>query len=242
MRQLRSSSALARNRSAIVAAVVGVCGLRQQRLATLVDLPALGLLDPPPDRFRDTAAAGRSRRRHHRERNTGRAATTPARLALEGWTLNEGPILGSVTGMRSVVVEPMQHGRLFLDGSAAHIVPPTGAKRLNLAFADVRILRMALAEWYRSGDGSNLKRYSHDALRRVWRAEHFSWVDDDDAPPPARWDPFDAKLQLSRLAYVAWSGAAATSLFHRGQTRLTASRRKPLSTRTIVPQSCASEA
>ena len=88
-----------------------------------------------------------------------------ARLGLDGWTLNEGPILEKgVTGMRSFVVEPMQHGRLFLAGDAAHIVPPTGAKGLNLAVADVRVLGAALATWYRSGDASALESYSRDAL------------------------------------------------------------------------------
>ena len=74
-----------------------------------------------------------------------------------------------------IVAEPMQHGRLFLAGDAAHIVPPTGAKGLNLAVADVRILGAALASWYGNGDDSALESYSRNALRRVWRAEHFSW-------------------------------------------------------------------
>jgi p-hydroxybenzoate 3-monooxygenase len=136
-----------------------------------------------------------------------------ARLGVEGWTLNEGPIIEKgVTGMRSFVVEPMQHGRLFLAGDAAHIVPPTGAKGLNLAVADVRILAEALAGWYRSGDDTGLRGYSRAALRRVWRAEHFSWWMTTMLHRLPGGDEFDAKLQLSQLAYVASSHAAATSL------------------------------
>jgi p-hydroxybenzoate 3-monooxygenase len=135
------------------------------------------------------------------------------RLGLDGWQLNEGPILEKgVTGMRSFVVEPMQHGRLFLAGDAAHIVPPTGAKGLNLAVADVRILAAALATWYRDGDESGLARYSREALRRVWRAEHFSWWMTTMLHRPPGSDDFDARLQLSQLAYVTSSRPAATSL------------------------------
>jgi p-hydroxybenzoate 3-monooxygenase len=134
------------------------------------------------------------------------------RLGVAGWTLHEGPILEKgVTGMRSFVAEPMQYGRLYLAGDAAHIVPPTGAKGLNLALHDVRVLAEALIEWYRSGDRASLDAYSETCLRRVWRAEHFSWwmthmlhrVDGDE---------FDLKLQLSQLRYLASSRVAATSL------------------------------
>ena len=132
-----------------------------------------------------------------------------ARLGLPGWTLNEGPIVEKgVTGMRSFVVEPMQHGRLYLAGDAAHIVPPTGAKGLNLAVADVRVLADAIAE----GDASQLERYSETALRRVWRAEHFSWWMTSMLHRLPGGDEFDARLQLSQLAYVCSSRAAATSL------------------------------
>jgi p-hydroxybenzoate 3-monooxygenase len=134
-----------------------------------------------------------------------------ARLGLEGWTLHEGPILEKgVTGMRSFVVEPMQHGRLYLAGDAAHIVPPTGAKGLNLAIHDVRVLAEALVDWYGTGSREALDAYSETCLRRVWRAEHFSW-----------WmthmlhrhgDAFDLKLQLSQLRYVTTSRTAAKSL------------------------------
>jgi p-hydroxybenzoate 3-monooxygenase len=136
-----------------------------------------------------------------------------ARLGLEGWTLAEGPILEKgITGMRSFVAEPMQHGRLFLAGDAAHIVPPTGAKGLNLAIADVEILANALVGWYRSGDGTGLDGYSAACLRRVWRAEHLSyWMTsmlhrDDEA------GEFGRRLQLSQLRYVTTSTAAATTL------------------------------
>jgi p-hydroxybenzoate 3-monooxygenase len=136
-----------------------------------------------------------------------------ARTALDGWTLGEGPVLEKgVTGMRSFVVEPMQHGRLFLAGDAAHIVPPTGAKGLNLAEHDVRVLADALIEWYGSGRGDLLDSYSDDCLRRVWRAEHFSWWMTTMLHRAPNADDFDVKLQLSQLRYVTTSRPAATSL------------------------------
>ncbi len=139
-----------------------------------------------------------------------------ARFATHGgFQLTEGPILErGVTTMRSFVVEPMQYGRLFLAGDAAHIVPPTGAKGMNLAVNDVRVLAQALVEWYRDGRTEGLESYSATCLRRVWRAEHFSWwmtsmlhrfVEDDDAG-------FEQRLQLSQLRYVCSSTAAATTL------------------------------
>jgi p-hydroxybenzoate 3-monooxygenase len=135
------------------------------------------------------------------------------RLGLEGWTLNTGEILEKgVTDLRSFVVEPMQCGRLFLAGDAAHIVPATGAKGLNLAVADVRLLADALAAWYRSGDDSLLERYSAEALRRVWRAEHFSWFMTSMLHRLEGGDDFDVKLQLAQLAYVCSSEKAAASL------------------------------
>jgi p-hydroxybenzoate 3-monooxygenase len=135
------------------------------------------------------------------------------RLGLDGWTLKTGEILEKgVTGMRSFVVEPMQSGRLFLAGDAAHIVPPTGAKGLNLAVADVRILSEAIAAWYGRGDGSLLERYSSEALRRVWRAEHFSWFMTSMLHRLEGGDDFDVKLQLAQLAYVCSSERAAASL------------------------------
>jgi p-hydroxybenzoate 3-monooxygenase len=135
------------------------------------------------------------------------------RLGLEGWTLNTGEILEKgITPMRSFVVEQMQHGRLFLAGDAAHIVPPTGAKGLNLAVADVRLLAAALAAWYATGDETLLERYSSDALRRVWRAEHFSWFMTSMLHRLESGDNFDVKLQLAQLAYVCSSERAAASL------------------------------
>jgi p-hydroxybenzoate 3-monooxygenase len=135
------------------------------------------------------------------------------RLGVPGWTLNEGPILEKgVTGMRSFVVEPMQYGRLFLAGDAAHIVPPTGAKGLNLAIADVRVLAETLVASLRHGDRGALERYSEACLRRVWRAEHFSWWMTSMLHRLDSGDAFDSKLQLAQLTYVCSSVAAATSL------------------------------
>jgi p-hydroxybenzoate 3-monooxygenase len=135
------------------------------------------------------------------------------RLAADGFTLNEGRVIEkSVTGMRSVVAEPMRHGRLFLAGDAAHIVPPTGAKGMNLAIADVRVLADALTDYLRHGDESGVDAYSDTCLRRVWRAEHFSWWMTSMlhvAPDP---DLFARRLQLSQLRYTVTSRAAATSL------------------------------
>jgi len=135
------------------------------------------------------------------------------RLGLDGWTLAEGPILEKgVTGMRSFVCEPMQYGRLFLAGDAAHIVPPTGAKGLNLALHDVQVLAAALVDWFRSGSTTGLDAYSETCLRRIWRAEHFSWWMTRMLHRAADEDAFDLKLQLSQLRYVTTSRAAATSL------------------------------
>ena len=136
-----------------------------------------------------------------------------ARTALPGWSLNEGPVLEKgITGMRSFVAEPMQRGRLFLAGDAAHIVPPTGAKGLNLAAHDVGVLADALVEWYRSGSRERLDAYSDTCLRRVWRAEHFSWWMTSMLHRHPDADAFDERLQLSQLRYVTASRAAAQSL------------------------------
>ena len=135
------------------------------------------------------------------------------RLGLPGWTLAEGPVVEKgVTGMRSYVVEPLRFGRLFLAGDAGHIVPPTGAKGLNLAIHDVRLLAEALVRWYRTGNADLLDAYSDACLRRVWRAEHFSWWMTTMLHRLPGYDPFDLQLQLSQLRYVASSRAAATSL------------------------------
>jgi p-hydroxybenzoate 3-monooxygenase len=135
-----------------------------------------------------------------------------ARFELDGWTLHEGPVLEKVvTGMRSFVAEPMQYGRLYLAGDAAHIVPPTGAKGLNLAVGDVHVLARGLVHWYRTGDGAHLEAYSATCLRRAWRAEHFSYFMTH-MLHRLDGDPFDARLQRAQLEYVCSSEAAATSL------------------------------
>jgi p-hydroxybenzoate 3-monooxygenase len=131
----------------------------------------------------------------------------------DGWTLREGPIVEkSITTMRSFVVEPMRYGRLFLAGDAAHVVPPTGAKGMNLAAADVRVLAEALVEWYKSGRADLLDAYSSTCLRRVWRAEHFSWWMTSMLHRFPGDDAFQQRLQRSQLRYVCTSTAAATSL------------------------------
>jgi p-hydroxybenzoate 3-monooxygenase len=137
-----------------------------------------------------------------------------ARFATDdGWALAEGPVLEKgITPMRSFVAEPMRHGRLFLAGDAAHIVPPTGAKGLNLAVADVRVLAEALEAFFARGDESGLESYSETALRRVWRAEHFSWWMTSMLHRPPDPDPFAAGLQKAQLAYVTSSQAAMTTL------------------------------
>jgi p-hydroxybenzoate 3-monooxygenase len=127
--------------------------------------------------------------------------------------LKEGPILQKgITPMRSFVAEPMQFGRLFLAGDAAHIVPPTGAKGMNLAVADVRVLARAFTQFYRTGLTDLLDSYSATCLRRVWRAEHFSWWMTTLLHRFPDAAPFEQKLQLSELDYVTRSCAAATSL------------------------------
>jgi p-hydroxybenzoate 3-monooxygenase len=135
------------------------------------------------------------------------------RLDTDGFTLTEGPVLEkSITGMRSFVIEPLRYGRLFLAGDAAHIVPPTGAKGMNLALADVRRLAIALAARFRGQGTDLLDGYSDACLRRVWRAEHFSWWMTSMLhtwPDP---DPFQRRLQLAQLRYTTTSRAAATSL------------------------------
>jgi p-hydroxybenzoate 3-monooxygenase len=126
--------------------------------------------------------------------------------------LNEGRILQKgVTGMRSFVVEPMQYGRLFLAGDAAHIVPPTGAKGLNLAVADVRVLARGLKEFYVAGKTAALDKYSEACLRRVWRVQRFSWWMTS-MLHKHEGNPFDQRRQLAELDYVTSSRAASQSL------------------------------
>jgi p-hydroxybenzoate 3-monooxygenase len=129
----------------------------------------------------------------------------------DGWELTSGPITDkSVLPMRSFVSQPMRHGRLFLAGDAAHIVPPTGAKGLNLAVADVALLAPALAALLRKRDSGLADAYSDTALRRVWRCTHFSWWMTTMLHTSA--DPFDAQLQLSQLRWVCTSEPGARGL------------------------------
>src|SRR5687768_15684064 len=131
----------------------------------------------------------------------------------EGWKLAEGRIFQKgIIAMRSFVVEPLRYGRLFLAGDAAHIVPPTGAKGLNLAVNDVKVLSQALVSHYRNQNEEPLNTYSATALKRVWRAEHFSWwmtsmlhrFHDD--------TPFQHRIQLAELDYIVTSKAKAITL------------------------------
>jgi p-hydroxybenzoate 3-monooxygenase len=136
-----------------------------------------------------------------------------ARLAVDGdWSLNEGPIIQrGITPMRSYVADPMQFGRLFLVGDAAHIVPPTGAKGMNLAIADVRVLAAALGAFYTKGDMRPLDAYSATCLRRVWKVQRFSaWM--TQLLHRDGHDPFAAQVQLAELEYVTSSRAASTAL------------------------------
>ena len=131
----------------------------------------------------------------------------------DGWTLREGPIVEKgIAAMRSFVVEPMQYGRLFLAGDAAHIVPATGAKGLNLAVNDVRVLAEALIAWYTTGQTEALERYSDTCLSRVWRAQHFSWWMTSMLHRHDDGDAFQHRLQLAQLHDVCTSTTAATAL------------------------------
>jgi p-hydroxybenzoate 3-monooxygenase len=135
------------------------------------------------------------------------------RLAREGFVLTEGRITQkSVTPMRSFVVEPMQCGRLFLVGDAAHIVPPTGAKGMNLAVADVAVLSDALTAWFRHGDCEKLEQYSGTALRRVWKAQRFSWWLTSLLHRFASHSPFERQVQRAELDYIFSSTAASTAM------------------------------
>ena len=137
-----------------------------------------------------------------------------ARLAThDGWAPIEGRITQKVVvPMRSVVFEPMQHGNLFLAGDAAHVVPPTGAKGLNLAVADVRILARSLERFYESGGLSQLDDYSQVCLKRIWKAQRFSWWFTTLMHRSQSDTPFDERRQLAELDYLVHSRAAMTSL------------------------------
>jgi p-hydroxybenzoate 3-monooxygenase len=138
-----------------------------------------------------------------------------ARLACESpdWALTEGPILQkSIAPMRSFVVEPMQYGRLFLAGDSAHIVPPAGAKGMNLAVADVRMLALALSEFYSDGRRQRLVDYSAACLRRVWNVQRFSWWMTNLLHRFPGASPFDGRRQIAELDYVTRSRAASQTL------------------------------
>jgi p-hydroxybenzoate 3-monooxygenase len=131
----------------------------------------------------------------------------------DGFALTEGPVIQKgITGMRSFVVEPMQFGSLFLAGDSAHIVPPTGAKGLNLAVADVRVLAAGLKEFYRAGKRELLQRYSEICLRRVWKIQRFSWWMTTLLHKFGSDSEFDRRRQLAELDYVTTSRAASTTL------------------------------
>jgi p-hydroxybenzoate 3-monooxygenase len=131
----------------------------------------------------------------------------------DGWAPAKGTInQKSITPMRSFVAEPMQYGRLFLAGDSAHIVPPTGAKGLNLAAADVRVLANGLADFYSSGAQNTLNDYSRTCLRRVWKAQRFSWWMTTMLHRAEDASAFDHRRQLAELDYVTGSRAAMTSL------------------------------
>jgi p-hydroxybenzoate 3-monooxygenase len=135
------------------------------------------------------------------------------RLAAPGWSLHEGPILErGITPMRSFVAEPMAWGRLFLAGDAAHIVPPTGAKGLNLAVADVAVLARAIADWCRTGEAAGLSAYSNRCLQRVWRVQEFSSMMTTLMHRDRSGGDFARRLQQARQAYVVHSAAMRTSL------------------------------
>jgi p-hydroxybenzoate 3-monooxygenase len=132
---------------------------------------------------------------------------------IDGWAPAVGPIIQKgVTGMRSFLIEPMQFGRLFLAGDAAHIVPPTGAKGLNLAISDVRVLSQALEVFYKSGQRDLLDQYSAKCLRRIWKVQRFSWWMTSMLHLFPGADGFDHRRQLAELDYITSSRAGMTSL------------------------------
>jgi len=131
----------------------------------------------------------------------------------DGWMPHVGPILQkAIAPMRSFVAEPMCYGRLFLAGDAAHIVPPTGAKGLNLAMADVRRLADALEKFFKQGSQRRLDDYSDRGLKRTWRAQRFSWWMTSMLHKQEGDNPFDYRRQLAELDYLVSSRAAMTSL------------------------------
>jgi p-hydroxybenzoate 3-monooxygenase len=131
----------------------------------------------------------------------------------DGWILKDGPVLQKgITPMRSFVAEPMQFGKLFLLGDAAHIVPPTGAKGLNLAVSDVRVLTRALVDFYKAGKKEGLESYSEKCSRRVWKVQRFSWWMTSMLHRFQNEDSFSHNIHIAELDYVTSSRAAATTL------------------------------
>ena len=135
------------------------------------------------------------------------------RLASDGWALTEGEIFQkNIVGLRSFVSDRMQHGALFIAGDAAHIVPPTGAKGLNLAVADAVYLFRGLEQFYKAGSRERLNSYTDTCLRRVWRAERFSWYMTTMLHLNPEENPFEQRIHVADLDYVTHSRAAATAL------------------------------
>ena len=131
----------------------------------------------------------------------------------DGWRPHVGRIVQKgVTPMRSFVAAPMRHGRLFLAGDSAHIVPPTGAKGLNLAASDVLVLARAMKAFYASGRTDWLDEYSDVCLRRVWKAQRFSWWMTSTLHRAPEESAFDHQRQIADLDYLTSSRAAMTSL------------------------------
>ncbi len=127
--------------------------------------------------------------------------------------IKEGPVLEkNITSMRSFVAEPIQFGHLFLAGDSAHIVPPTGAKGLNLAASDIRYLSWGLFDYYDSGSTKSLNDYSKLALSRVWKAERFSWWMTSILHNSGNENPFEDRIRTAELEYLLSSKAAMTSL------------------------------
>lgn len=135
------------------------------------------------------------------------------RLGTPGWALNEGPIIQkSITPMRSYMIDGMQYGRMFLAGDAAHIVPPTGGKGLNLAVADIKILSKAFKTWYEAGSDQLLKNYTQDCLPRVWRYQHFSNFMTTQFHRQHAFGSFDYQLQKAQFDYIKKSVAMRTTI------------------------------
>lgn len=131
----------------------------------------------------------------------------------DGWVIKDGPIIQkNIVSMRSFVCETMKFGRLFLAGDAAHIVPPTGAKGLNLAISDVHVLARGILEFYRQGSEDLLNRYPEICLRRIWKAERFSNYMTTMLHRNKEYTPFETGIQLAELDYVTSSRAAGISL------------------------------